>query len=223
MILTELPIDLKKLIENERVDFSIKAKRNYPLSKSFGRLIFGIAYCAFVSIFVVAFFGPLLKNEEVHFTSNDVPVTASWDDLSELLVPGMIIGLFVIVGIGLMISAFYMFFQKGGYFVGTQTRMIQYRNGKSTITDWEQFSGNVKINAKNNFGDLEYELRTGKLQSRKNESDKFIPDVIYISSIENVYEIEKICKVRIKENDPTPAALSFEEIKSETPFFKNIF
>lgn len=86
--------------------------------------------------------------------------------------------------------------------------MIQYRNGKSTITDWEQFSGNVKINAKNNFGDLEYELRTGKMQSRKNESDKFVPDVLYISAIENVYEIEKICKIRIKENDPTPAVLS---------------
>jgi len=205
---TVLPIDLKKLIENEKIEFSIKAKRNYPLNKSFGRLIFSIAYCAFVSIFVVAFFGPLLKNEEVHFTSNDIPVTASWDDLSELLVPGMIIGLFVIVGIGLMISAFYMFFQKGGYFVGTATRMIHYRNGKSTITDWEQFTGNVKIKAKNNFGDLEYELRTGKMQSRKNESDKFVPDIIYISAIENVYYIEKICKIKIKENDPTPAVLA---------------
>lgn len=208
MNVTELPIDLKKLIENEKVEFSIKAKRNLPLSKTVGRLIFGIAYCAFVTIFVVAFFGPLFKNEEVHFTSNDVPVTASWDDLGELIVPGMIIGLFVIVGVGLIISSIYAFFQKGGYFIGTETRMIQYRNGKSTITDWEQFSGNVKINAKNNFGDLEYELRTGKMQSRKNESDKFVPDILYISAIENVYEIEKICKIRIKENDPTPAVLS---------------
>lgn len=222
MNVTELPVDLKRLIENERVDFSIKAKRNLPLSKAVGRLLFSIAYCAFVSIFVFAFFGPLFKNEEVHFTSNDVPVTASWDDLSELMVPGIIIGLFVIGGVIITISSIYLLFQNGGYFVGTETRMIQYRNGKSTITDWEQFSGNVKINAKNNFGDLEYELRTGKLQSKKNESDKFIPDIIYISSIENVYEIEKICKVRIKENDPTPAALSFENVKSEA-IFKNIF
>ena len=128
MNVTELPIDLKKLIENEKVDFSIKAKRHHPLRKSIGRLIFTIAYCAFVSIFVVAFFGPLLKNEEVHFTSNDVPVTASLDDLSELIVPGMIIGFFVIVGIGLIISSIYAFFQKGGYFIGTETRLIQYTN-----------------------------------------------------------------------------------------------
>jgi hypothetical protein len=46
------------------------------------------------------------------------------------------------------------------------------------------------------------------MQSRKNESDKSVPDILYISAIENVYEIEKICKIRIKENDPTPAVLS---------------
>lgn len=208
MNLTELPIDLKKLIENENVDFSIKAKRNTPLGKSLSGLFFGVVWCAFISIFVIAFFGPLLKNGEVHFKSNDIPVTASWDDLSELLVPGLIIGLFVIVGVVIILYSVYSLFQKGGYFIGTQTRMIQYRNGKFNITDWEQFTGNVKVNAKNNFGDLEYELRTGKMQSRKNQSDKFVPDIIYISGIENVYEIEKKCKIRIKENDPTPAVLA---------------
>jgi hypothetical protein len=36
MYVTKLPIDLKKLIENEKVEFSIKAKRNLPLGKSVG-------------------------------------------------------------------------------------------------------------------------------------------------------------------------------------------
>ena len=37
-------------------------------------------------------------------------------------------------------------------------------------------------------------------ESRKNAPDIFVPDVIYISEIENVFEIEKNCKIRIKEN-----------------------
>lgn len=205
---TELPIDLKKIIENEKIDFSIKAKRNYPLNKSVGTLVFGLFWTAFVSIFIFAFFGPLFKNEEVHFKSNDVPVTASMDDLSELVIPGIIIGLLTLAGLWMIVYGIYMLIQKGGYFVGTETRLIQYRNGETNITDWEQFTGNVKIKAKNNFGDLEYELRTGKMESRKNQSDKFVPNIIYIPGIANIYDIEKKCKIRIKENDPTPAVLS---------------
>lgn len=208
MTLTELPIDLKKLIDNEKVDFSTKAKRKYPLSKTRIGLFFACVWCAFVGFMAYAFLGPLLRNEEVHFKLNDVPVTASWDDLSELLIPGLIIGLFAIIGIILLFFAIRSLFQKGSYFVGTETRLIQYNSGKTIITDWEQFTGNVKIESKSNLGDLEYELRTGKMQSRKNESDKFVPDIIYISGIENVYDIEKKCKIRIKENDPTPAVLS---------------
>ena len=37
-----------------------------------------------------------------------------------------------------------------------------------------------------------------------NRSDEYVPDVIYITGIPNVFEIEKICRTRIKENDPTP-------------------
>jgi hypothetical protein len=208
MNLTELPIDLKKLIENEKVDFLIKAKRHQPLGKCISGLFFGVFWLAFTSIFVFAFFGPLFQNEEVHFESNGEPVTASLADLSNLIGPAIFTGIFLIVGIIITSFSIYSLFQKGGYFGGTETRMIQYRNGKFTITDWEQFTGNVKIKAKNNFGDLEYELRTGKMQSRKNQSDKFVPDVIYISGIENVYDIERKCKIRIKENDPTQAVLS---------------
>lgn len=208
MNVAELPTDLKKIIENENIDFSLKAKRRYPLNKSFTGIFFGIAWCAFISIFFIAFFGPLFKNEEVHFTANGIPVIANMENLSELLVPGLIIGLFAIVGLVIIFSSLYSLIQKGGYFVGTPTRMIQYRNGSFIITDWEQFTGSVKIKAKNNFGDLEYELRTGKTQTQKNKPDKFVPDIICISGIENIYDIEKKCKIRIKENDPTPAILS---------------
>jgi hypothetical protein len=52
--------------------------------------------------------------------------------------------------------------------------------------------------------DIAFQLRTGKMESKKNSLDKFVPDIIYISGINNVLEIEKSCRIRIKENDPTP-------------------
>ncbi|MBZ4033497.1 hypothetical protein K6T82_01880 [Flavobacterium sp. 17A] len=209
MNLTELPIDLKKQIENEKIDFSLKSTRKYPLNKSLTNLLIGLCMCIFMSLFVHAFMGPLFTNEVVHFESNGQPVTASLDNLDELIFPGIIIILLSLSGIYVVIRAIYSIFQSGGYFVGTESRLIQFQNGKTISTDWEQFTGNVKINAKNNYGNLEYELRTGKIKGRKNQPDKFVPDVIYILGIVNVYEIERKCRIRIKENDPTPAVVEY--------------
>nr|WP_315200475.1 hypothetical protein [uncultured Flavobacterium sp.] len=202
-----LPTDLKSVIGTEKIDFSILAKRKQPLNKSLGTIGFGIIWSAFISIFVVAFLGPLFKGEEVHFKVNDEPTTASWDNFEPMLVPSLIIGLFVVVGIAILCGGFYSLFQKGGYFVGTQNRLIHYLKGTITTYDWEQFSGNMEINSKKE--DISMELRTGKMVSQKNKSDKYVPDVLYISGVTDVLEIEKICKNRIKENDPTPANVQY--------------
>lgn len=203
--ITDLPDDLKVIIDAEEIDFAVKAKRNQPVSTAVGILIFGTIWTAFISIFVVGFFGPLFIGEEVHFTSNDVPVSASIDDMAPLLFPGLFIGVFVVIGLSMLIWGIRILLQKGGYFVGTETRLIQYRNRTVKSTDWEQFSGNIEMKNKNGDGDLSMELRTGSMKSRKNSSDRFVLDKIYISGIRNVFEIEKKCRTRIKENDPTPA------------------
>jgi hypothetical protein len=58
------------------------------------------------------------------------------------------------------------------------------------------------------LSDIEFQLRIGKMESRKNNSDKLVPDIIYISGVNNVLEIEKSCRIRIKENDPTPVIVN---------------
>ncbi|WP_100432640.1 hypothetical protein [Flavobacterium sp. 1] len=63
----------------------------------------------------------------------------------------------------------------------------------------------MEINSKKE--DLSMELRTGKMVSQKDKSDKYVPDILYISGVPDILEIEKICRNRIKENDPTPAVL----------------
>lgn len=204
MNLTELPSDLKKLVATEKIDFCVKAKNEYSKSKSYGMLLLAIIWMAFVGIFVFAFFGPLLSGKKIHFKSNGQPTVASIDNWEPLMMPGIVIGILFIVGLFLLIQAIYVMFQEGGYFVGTETRLIKCINDKITITDWEQFSGDIKLRSKNNFGDIEFKLRTGKVVTSKNNPDRFVPDVIYIAGINGVFEIEKLCRIRIKENDPTP-------------------
>jgi len=202
-----LPDDLNTVIGSEKKEFAVKAKRAQPGKVSMSLILFGTVWLAFTSIFFVAFLGPLFVGEEVEFTTNGVPTVAGPGNLGPILLPALIIGVFVLVGIAMMGSGIYSMFKKGGYFVGTPTRLIHYQNGTVRSIDWEQFSGDIEINGDAEKGNLSLQMRTGRMVSSKNSPDRYVPDTIYISGIASVYEIEQICRKRIKENDPTPSTL----------------
>jgi len=200
----ELPQVLYNSLGSETRDFVVKAKRTSPVKVSLALIVFGTFWLAFTSIFVIAFLGPLFVGKEVHFTSNDVPVVAGPGNLGPVVVPALIIGLFVVVGIGILGFGIYTLVGKGGYFIGTPTRMVCYQKGTIRSIDWEQFSGDVEVSGTAEKGNLALGMRTGRMVSQKNSSDRYVPDMIYISGIPDVFEIEKKCRDRIKENDPTP-------------------
>jgi len=199
-----LPNDLNSVIGSEKTDFAVKAKRAQPGKVSVGLIIFGTIWLAFTSIFVVAFLGPLFVGQEVEFTTNGVPTVAGPDNLGPIVLPALIIGIFVLVGIAMLGFGIYSLFKKGGYFVGTPTRLVHYQNGTVRSIDWEQFSGDIEVKGNMEKGNLALQMRTGRMVSRKSGSESYVPDTIYISGISNVFEIEQLCRKRIKENDPTP-------------------
>lgn len=201
-----LPPKLSSSVSSENKDFAVKAGRAHPLKNSFSLILFGIVWTAFASIFVFAFLGPLFLGKEVHFRSNGVPTVASPDNLGPIVMPAIIIGVFVLIGIGILSWGIFSMFQKGGYFVGTPTRLVHFQNGSIRSIDWEQFSGDIEVNGGGQKGNISLQMRTGRMVSRKNGPDRYVPDVIHISGIPNVFEVEQICRKRIKENDPTPTA-----------------
>ena len=199
-----LPRELNLMIGSERKDFAVKAGRAQPRKKSLAIILFGTFWTAFTSIFVIVFLGPLFVGKEVHFESNGVPTVAGPGNLEPILVPALIIGFFVLIGIAMLLGGFYSMFKKGGYFVGTSMRLIHYHKGSLRSIDWEQFSGDIEVNGNIQKGNISLQMRTGRMVSRKNGPDRYVPDVIYMSQIPDAFEIEKICRRRIKENDPTP-------------------
>jgi|WetSurMetagenome_2_1015567.scaffolds.fasta_scaffold00989_6 hypothetical protein len=201
-----LPEDLIVAIGSESKDFAVKCRRAQPARKSIATIFFGVIWLAFMNIFVVAFFGPIIKGKEVEFTANGVPVVAGPGNLEPVTVPGLIIGAFVLVGFGILGSGIYLLFKKGGYFAGTTERLVIYKKGKIRSIDWEQFSGDIEVNGNVRHGTISLQLRTGQMVSGKNGS-RYVPDIIYITGIPNAFEIEQLCRKRIKENDPTPPSL----------------
>jgi hypothetical protein len=200
----DLPQNLLTVIGEEKIDFSVKAKRAKPVKNSMGVIFFGTIWTALTSIFVYAFLGPLFVGEEVHFTSNDIPTVASPDNLGPIIFPAIIIGVFVLIGLLMLGFGLYSLFRKGGYFIGTPLRLISYQNGKVRSIDWEQFSGDIAVKGNEINGDLSLQMRTGKMVSSKNNRNRYVPETIYLTGIPDVYQVEKICRARIKENDPTP-------------------
>lgn len=202
-----LPDGLVNAIGSDNREFSVISKRAKPVGKSLVLLLFSVFWLSFSSFFVIVFLGPLFKGEEVHFTSNNVPVVAGPGNLKEIVVPGIILGLFVLIGIGLVISAVYQLLKKGGFFVGTPTRLIHFRNGNIRSIDWEQFTGDIAVRGNDKKGTLILEMRTGTMVSGKGGS-RYVPDIIYLYNIPDVFAVEQICRRRIKENDPTPTNMN---------------
>lgn len=197
-----LPRSLQTMLGDEPIDFAVKARRRFARGGPFGLLLFGLAWTAFSSLFVAVFLGPLYFEGETHFEVNGVPTTASLDNLSPIFVPGLIIGFFLLIGLAMIFFSVVKMREPGGYFVGTPSRLIHYRQGKVEITDWEQFTGNMEVIDKPKGGELIMLLRSGKTTSKGH----YTPDKVQMAGIADVFEVEKHCRLRIKENDPTPPA-----------------
>jgi hypothetical protein len=198
-----LPEQLESNISSEKKEFAVFSRRSQPIKSSLGLVLFGTFWLAFTSIFVVAFLGPLFVGQEVHFTSDGNPVTAGPGNLKPVLLPAMFIGIFVLVGIGMLGFGLYSLFKSGGYFVGTPTRLIHYRNGTIRSINWEQFSGDIEVSGDDRKGNIALGMRTGKMVSRKSGS-QYVPDVVNMVGIPDIINVERICRQRIRENDPTP-------------------
>lgn len=201
-----LPDLLVENIGNEPLDFAVMATRKQPVRKAIALVLFGAGWLAFTSIFVIAFFGPLLGGGEVHFTANDVPTVASRENFRPLIVPAIMLSIFVLVGAGMLGFGLYNMLSGGGFYAGTPNRLIHYHNGILRSIDWEQFSGDITLSGNEAKGNLILGLRTGSMVSQKNGPARYVPDEIYICGIMEVIEIEKTCRQRIKENDPTPTS-----------------
>lgn len=188
-----LPPELVSYIGSETRDFAVKAKHATQPKASLVMLIFGFVWLAFLDGILFLFLGPLFQGKEVHFLANDVPTVAGPGNLKPILLPGIVIGVFVLIGLILIYAGFRMLFRKGGYFVGTPKRLISLERGKFRSIDWEQFSGDIEVSGNEKNGNITLGMRTGSMVSRKNGPDQYVPDKIYISGIPDVFEVEQLC------------------------------
>jgi len=203
---TSLPPQMLTSIGSENMDFVVKATRLKPVRNILSLIAFSCMWLAITTFISSFMFGPVFLGQETHFTSNGVPMVAGPGNLKPLLWPGVFMGVFLLIGLAMLVGALYSLFKKGGYFVGTPTRLVHGSGDRIRSIDWEQFNGDIQVRGNAQKGDITLQMRTGKMVSQKNGPDKYVPETIYICGIAGAAEVEALCRKRIKENDPTPPA-----------------
>lgn len=198
-----LPEELNISVSSESKDFALKGRRAKPIGSSVSRILFGAVWLGFVLLIMSMFLGPVFKGDIIQ-NFKEAFAKSPEQENQQLTFLLIFFGVFILIGLYMIIGGILSLFKKGGYYVATPTRLVHYKNGQLKSSDWEQFTGNIVVKGSNKRGSITLEMRTGYMVSGKGGS-RYVPNVVYISGIPNVYEIEQICRRRIKENDPTPA------------------
>jgi hypothetical protein len=188
-----LPQVLRSVISGETYDFALKSGLRRPFRKSLSQITFGLIFTAVTGVFVYIYLN------SVNFSDAGAIDTLGSGKLARLLFAA-----FLATGLTILLSGIFKAFSRGGYFVGTAKGLISCRKGKIHTTDWQRFAGDITIKGNENKGSIELVMRPGNLGAGETNLN-YAPGIIYITSIRDPFEIERLIRRRIRENDPTPA------------------
>lgn len=185
-----MPNDMITVLAGEPTDFTIQGRRAGTGGGAF-LLLFGSVWTLFTGAMVFAFLHPLLNDGMVHFTLNEQAVVATRDNLEPLTMPAIFFGIFLLIGLGLLLGGIWSLTKKPGYYAGTPTRLVSYERGKINSFDWREFNGNIEVNSRK--GMIRLELKSG---FRSNST--YVPTQLRIYTKADVLEIERKVRERIQ-------------------------
>ncbi|MDT9498947.1 hypothetical protein [Capnocytophaga canimorsus] len=186
-----IPQSLNYVINGENVEFLSFSQRNATWSNVILSFVMGLIFSV-VGVFVLDIEMDLFAFLRGEYGEGTNIIAL----LSEGRLPVLVIGsLFSLAGMWVAVSAIFMIFSKGGYFVGTPTRLIHYKKGDVKIYMWELFTDEIKVDIDKNY--IRFTLKIGKYE-RKDKTEVFAPYKVEIISAENVSKIERVARERIR-------------------------
>lgn len=176
---SQLPQELLSALEGESINFIVRPRKSYPKEADKGTLY----TWGFILIILFYFSYYILKTlivEDLFLSAELIPILG-------------ILTLLVLAIISLAQKTFKQLFQKGGCFVGTDTRLIRYIKGKLVIREWQDFSGHIIVDYKNN----EIVLRTivkPEYPKGKVTRERLTRSGTGLYGIDDLEEILQICR-----------------------------
>lgn len=175
---TQLPQGLLEALEEESINFIVRSKKKYAIAAEKNRMRKwgGYSIISFILLYCL---------------TQAIGYNLIW--LVGVLLCLAVLSIFVFAMIFMITKTIKQSKEKESYFVGTDTRLIRYVEGKLVIREWQKFSGHIKVDYKEN----ELELRTlekPKRRLKKKNQQLFVKKVVNIYSIDNIQEVLQICR-----------------------------
>jgi hypothetical protein len=194
-----LPDELSTAIASESKDFIVKGRLAEPVGKPIFNIIFGTFWLSITFFVGTGFNLNLFSVEGIKEIIESVKNAISTGTYYQLIFLVAFFGIFVAIGLNALIKGIIPFFKRGGYFIGTPRRLLNFKKGKMYYTNWDQFTGKIRVRGNDKRGTLIMDKTTGYMYRNKSGST-YVPYTVYISGIQDVHEIEQICRRRIKES-----------------------
>jgi hypothetical protein len=195
-----LPDDLNTALASESKDFVVLGKFAEPSLVPATNIVMGVFWLSFAIYLGTGFDFSNLSVEGVSFIASTLAENYVQKNYLELILPVVVFIFLFSIGVHLFVfKGLRRLLKKGGIFVGTPTKLYNYRKGQITFTNWEQYTGKITVKGSDIKGTLVIERNTGYMLKRKSGPSTYVAYTSYLSGISNVNEIAKIVKRRIAE------------------------
>ena len=214
-----MPPEIQQYLDlNESVKFAVNSRRHISSGTALLGFFFvfiwlGITSAVGYGLVLNPFLNSLAGKDTMLYVNN-MPETVGPGNLSTLMLPVIVIGIFFVIGIAGLLALTYSYFSAGGWFVGTDKRLIHLRKSRLRSISWDQFTGNITTSGDVNKGNIVLDLRKApepSLGERIESQIDTLPGVrrrsrlhiiaresISIIGVPNVFDLEKICRSRIE-------------------------
>lgn len=197
----QIPTELKNKLGNENVCFFVKANKEKTSQDSWSVIRFGLLWIVVIAGIFTAMVYELLLGKPTSLNIGDELVTVNPDDLSPLYGFFIFGGLFVLPGLVVIALGVYGFFREGGYFIGTESRLLIINSWKEYfVYNWSDFQNRTDIFFTPNKGNLILSLKekiTQNKDGKKIKETKLIgmAEINYATEI-NTFCLEKITNAK---------------------------
>ncbi|MEN2414778.1 hypothetical protein [Flavobacterium mesophilum] len=193
-----VPEVMKEALGSEKIEFFVKAKKDQPIKHCWSVIRSGIFWIFVVSLIFSCFVWELFNGGCTTISIDGVPTEVCPDNLSPLKGLFVMYCVFSSIGIILLVLGILGLFKSGGYYIGTESRLIQYSWNEVKSFPWEEFTDEIKVFGKNEDGNIVFKLKTG-IYITRNHRKVLSNTMINIGSILYAYEIRDYCRDKILE------------------------
>lgn len=189
----QIPSKLQSQLGDESIYFFVKAAKEKSTKDSWSVIRWGLLWIAVIGGIFTAMVYELLLGKPTGLNIGDTRITVTPDDLSPLygfftFGAFFVLPIFIVIVLGI-----YGFFRKGGYFLGTQNRLIHLNSwNECSVYSWSKFQNKIDIYSSNNIGNIIFSLKE-KIITKKSGKKVKETKSIGMAEINHAREIEAFC------------------------------